>query len=188
MFYNRTNNFDEIKKLFPDKTDIEVVITPCRPKSGHRVPGGLILRKLMVCFPIIRFFQFWPNCRRLSAGAMSSLQPGGKKRQTRLQHQGGVQLWNGKPHEDKALGRSCSGGDFNLSLGIAQNFTPFRFSAGFILPRSCGARSERWDISSTNVERLFSYGGLAFLLKNLTRFSSWERMPSWLTLIWDGCE
>ena len=66
---------------------------------------------------------------------MSSLQPGGEKRQTRLQHQGGVQLWNCKPHEDKALGRSCSGGDFNLSLGIAQNFTPFRFSAGFILPR-----------------------------------------------------
>ena len=66
---------------------------------------------------------------------MSSLQPGGEKRQTRLQHQGGVQLWNGKPHEDKALGRSCSCGDFNLSLGIAQNFTPFRFSAGFILPR-----------------------------------------------------
>ena len=29
---------------------------------------------------------------------------------------------------------------------------------------------------------------LAFLLKNLTRFSSWERMPSWLTLILDGCE
>ena len=49
--------------------------------------------------------------------------------------QGGVQLGNGKPHEDKALGRSCSGGDFNLFLGIAQNFTPFRFSAGFILPR-----------------------------------------------------
>ena len=30
--------------------------------------------------------------------------------------------------------------------------------------------------------------GQVFLLKNLTRFSSWERMPSWLTLIWDGCE
>ena len=83
MFYNETNNFDEIKTLFPDKTEIEVVIRPCLPRADHRVPGGLILRKLMVCFPIIRFFQFWPNCRRLSAGAMSSLQPGGEKRQTR---------------------------------------------------------------------------------------------------------
>ena len=56
MLYNETNNFDEIKTLFPDKTEIEVVIRPCLPRADHRVPGGLILRKLMVCFPIIRFF------------------------------------------------------------------------------------------------------------------------------------
>ena len=167
MLYNETNNFDEIKTLFPDKTEIEVVIRPCLPRADHRVPGGLILRKLMVCFPIIRFFQFWPNCRRLSAGAMSSLQPGGKKRQTRLQHQGGVQLWNGKPHEDKALGRSCSGGDFNLSLGIAQNFTPFRFSAGFILPRRvlwCKIRKMRLFVdlcpcSSWDLKQIEKHGG-----------------------------
>ena len=56
MLYNETNNFDEIKTLFPDKTEIEVVIRPCLPRADHRVPGGLILRKLMVCFSIIRFF------------------------------------------------------------------------------------------------------------------------------------
>ena len=28
MLYNETNNFDEIKTLFPDKTEIEVVIKP----------------------------------------------------------------------------------------------------------------------------------------------------------------
>ena len=50
------NNFDEIKTLFPDKTEIEVVIRPCLPRADLRVPGGLILRKFMVCFPIIRFF------------------------------------------------------------------------------------------------------------------------------------
>ena len=91
---------------------------------------------------------------------MSSLQPGGKKRQTRLQHQGGVQLWNGKPHEDKALGRSCSGGDFNLSLGIAQNFTA---SPSDNLKKAL-LKVVREHLtpppSSTNVERLFSYGGL----------------------------
>ena len=106
--------------------------TKGRPQS----PWWTHFEKVDGMFPnYLIFFQFSPNSRRLSPGAMSSLQPAGEKRQTRLQHQGGVQLWNGKPHEDKALGRSCSGGDFNLSLGIAQNFTPFRFSAGFILPR-----------------------------------------------------
>ena len=69
MLYNETNNFDEIKTLFPDKTEIEVVIRPCLPRADHRVPGGLILRKLMVCFPIIRFFssfdQIAGNFRRV---------------------------------------------------------------------------------------------------------------------------
>ena len=54
MLYNETNNFDEIKTLFPDKTEIEVVIRPCLPRADHRVPGGLILRKLI-----------WDGCNSL---------------------------------------------------------------------------------------------------------------------------
>ena len=45
-------NVDEIRILFPDLTEIEVILKPCLPRAGHRVPGELILRKLVVCFPI----------------------------------------------------------------------------------------------------------------------------------------
>ena len=68
MLYNETNNFDEIKTLFPDKTEIEVVIRPCLPRADHRVPGGLILRKLMVCFPIIRFFPVFTKLQETFGG------------------------------------------------------------------------------------------------------------------------
>ena len=160
MLYNETNNFDEIKTLFPDKTEIEVVIRPCLPRADHRVPGGLILRKLMVCFPIIRFFPVLTKLQETLGGCDVFTA-------TRLQHQVGIQLWNGKPHEDKALGRSCSGGDFNLSLGIAQNFTPCRFSAGFILPRRvlwCKIRKMRLFVdlcpcSSWDLKQIEKHGG-----------------------------
>ena len=135
MLYNETNNFDEIKTLFPDKTEIEVVIRPCLPRADHRVPGGLILRKLMVCFPIIRFFPVLTKLQETFGGcdvftatgwweeANQAAAPG---RRPTLEWQA---TWGQSTREK--LFRWW----LNLSLGIAQNFTPFRFSAGFILPR-----------------------------------------------------
>ena len=171
MLYNETNNFDEIKTLFPDKTEIEVVIRPCLPRADHRVPGGLILRKLMVCFPIIRFFPVLTKLQETFGGcdvftatrwweeANQAAAPG---RRPTLEWQA---TWGQSTREK--LFRWW----FQPFFGNSSKLSPFRFSADYEKAASPSDNLKKALLkvvrqhltpppSSTNVERLFSYGGL----------------------------